>query len=238
MLAIDLLSLVEFYRLFHNAGLAPQKKPGLILSTSMLITCATVMSRLCGPRILLVNIPVAFGIFILELFRQAKHPVQNLAFTFLGVLSISIPICFFVGIAFLPVGSGIYHSGVIIGYFLVLWADDSGAYFIGRAFGSHPLFRRISPGKTWEGSLGGAVCALLIANLVSRFVTLPTGADWMIIALIIIFTGTFGDLIKSLMKRSLNLKDSGKILPGHGGMLDRFDTLLGSAPFVFCYLNL
>ncbi|HVU97087.1 MAG TPA: phosphatidate cytidylyltransferase [Puia sp.] len=238
MLVIDLLSLGEFYRLFHNAGLSPRKSSGLILSTSTLLTCFLVMSRICGPKILIINIPAAFGIFISELFRQGKNPFHNLAFTFLGILCITIPLCFFIGIAFFPAESGIYHSRIVVGYFFLLWASDSGAYFIGKAFGTHALFRRISPKKTWEGSLGGAVCALFVAYILSRYAAIPDATAWMIMALIIVVMGTFGDLIKSMMKRSLNLKDSGTILPGHGGMLDRFDTLLGSAPFVFCYLIL
>lgn len=238
MLVIDLLSLGEFYRIFRDAGLSPGRISGLTVSAIALLTCTLVMSRICGPKILLINIPAAFSIFISELFRKEKSPFHNLAFTFLGILCITIPLCLFIGIAFMPIGSGVYHSRIVLEYFFLLWASDSGAYFIGKASGTHPLFKRISPKKTWEGSLGGAVCALLVANIVSRYVTMPDATGWMIIALIIIIMGTFGDLIKSLMKRSLNLKDSGTILPGHGGMLDRFDTLLGSAPFVFCYLIL
>ncbi|HLI94044.1 MAG TPA: phosphatidate cytidylyltransferase [Puia sp.] len=238
ILVIDLLSLLEFYRLFRDAGLSPRKISGLISSISGLLTCVLVMSKICGPKILLINIPALFGIFLSELFRQEQNPFHNLAFTFLGNLCITIPLCFFIGLAFLPVGSGIYHSRIVVGYFFLLWASDSGAYFIGKAFGTHALFKRISPRKTWEGSLGGAVCALFVAYIVSRYVAIPDATAWMIMALIIVITGTFGDLIKSMMKRSLNLKDSGTILPGHGGMLDRFDTLLGSAPFVFCYLVL
>ncbi|MDP4246336.1 MAG: phosphatidate cytidylyltransferase [Bacteroidota bacterium] len=238
MLAIDLLSLLEFYRLFHDAGLSPQRTSGLTLSASTLLSCTLAISGLCGPKIMLINIPVAFGIFVFELFRRQKDPFLNLAFTFLGILCITLPLCFFIAIAFFPLASGNYNFRIPLGYFFILWASDSGAYFMGKAWGAHPLFKRISPKKTWEGSLGGAVCALFVAYLVSRYLVSSDATRWLIIALLIIVTGTFGDLIKSQMKRSLNLKDSGTILPGHGGMLDRFDSLLGSAPFVFCYLIL
>jgi phosphatidate cytidylyltransferase len=238
ILVIDLLGLLEFYRLFHVAGLSPLKKAGVILSVSMVLTCALTISRIIGPKILLINIPIVSGIFISELFRQEKNPFHNLAFTFLGILCITIPLCFFIAIGYLPVVSGIYHSQISLGYFLILWASDSGAYFIGKALGAHPLFKRISPKKTWEGSLGGAACALFVAYLISRYFAIQNATGWMSMAILIIVAGTFGDLIKSLMKRSLNLKDSGTILPGHGGMLDRFDTLLGSAPIVFCYFVL
>lgn len=238
MLSINWLALLEFYRLFHSAGLSPNKGGGIILSTSLLLTCAFTISRMIGSKILLINIPIAFAIFIFELYRQKTNPFHNLAFTFLGILYITAPLCFFITAAYLPVLSGIYHAPIPLGCFLILWAGDSGAYFAGKAFGVHPLFKRISPKKTWEGSIGGAFCALIVACLASRYFTARYAAGWIGLAITIIIAGTFGDLIKSLMKRSLNLKDSGTILPGHGGMLDRFDTLLGSAPFVFCYLVL
>jgi len=235
---LALLALLEFYRLFHTAGLSPNKRGGVILSIGLVVTCALTLSRMIGPKVFLVNIPITFGVFISELFRREINPFHNLAFTFLGILCITVPLCFFITIAYFPVPSGIYHPRIPLGYFLILWASDSGAYFTGKALGVHPLFKRISPKKTWEGSLGGAACALLVAYLISRYFAAQNAAGWMYTAMIIIVTGTFGDLIKSLMKRSLNLKDSGTILPGHGGMLDRFDTLLGSAPFVFCYFVL
>ncbi len=238
ILVIDLLSLLEFYRLFHSADLSPRKTAGVISSLSILVTCILTIGSISSWKILFINIPVIFGVFIFELYRKSEKPFHNLAFTFLGIICITIPLCFFIAIAFLPFTKVLYHSGIILGYFFILWVSDSGAYFIGKAFGTHPLFKRISPKKTWEGSLGGAVAAVLTAYIISLYFAIQNIAGWISMALIIIVMGTFGDLIKSLMKRSLNLKDSGNILPGHGGMLDRFDTLLGSAPFVFCYLIL
>jgi len=236
LLAINLLSLLEFYRLFGVENISPAKLPGAILSTAILITFAIVISRKSDWQILLVNIPLTFGIFIIELYRRANRPFHNLALTFLGILCVTIPLCFFIGIAFLPFSTGKYHYQVILGYFLILWTDDTLAYFSGKAFGKHPLFKRISPGKTWEGSVGGALSAIFIAYLLSGYFNIISTKGWISLALIIIVAGTLGDLIKSLMKRSLGAKDSGAILPGHGGMLDRFDSLLGSSPFVFSYL--
>ncbi len=238
ILTINILSLKEFYRLFFSSTLLPRKTGGIILSASMFITATLFISGLNDWSILLINVPVVFALFITELYLKADNPFHNLAFTFLGIICITIPLCFFICIAFLPVGQGIYHSQIALGYFFILWTNDSVAYFTGKYFGRHPLFKRISPGKSWEGSLGGIVAALLVAYLFSFLLTIIDSANWIMITLIIVVTGTFGDLIKSLMKRSLHIKDSGTILPGHGGMLDRFDTMLGSAPFVFCYLIL
>ncbi len=258
LLAIDILGLHEFYRIFTSEELSPGRGPGMLLSVSGLLTFALTLSGIIsgidGGKILLINIPLAFGIFLSELYGNAKNPIHNLAFTFMGILWITIPLCFFTAIAcypfngpsgfpvagpaFFPAGSHSYHNGLILGYFFITWASDTGAYFIGRTLGRHPLFLRISPKKTWEGCLGGGVFALLAGLADAWLFPFPGLLGWMGMAIIISITGVFGDLIKSLMKRSLNLKDSGTLLPGHGGILDRFDSLLGSAPFVYAWLIL
>ncbi|AEV98646.1 phosphatidate cytidylyltransferase [Niastella koreensis] len=233
-LIINILALMEFYRLFHVG----RKLSGALLSLCIVITLTIVINGLCDWKILLINIPVVFSIFVIELYLKAEVPFYHLAFLFLGILCVTIPLCFFICIACWPISSRVYNHEIILGYFFLLWAGDSGAYFIGKLFGRHHLFERISPKKTWEGSLGGMVCAITVAYVNSHLFTKIDITGWVVIAFIIIVIGTYGDLIKSLMKRTLNLKDSGTILPGHGGMLDRFDSLLGSAPFIFSYLVL
>jgi phosphatidate cytidylyltransferase len=236
VLLINLLSLQEFYRLFYSSAVLPRKIPGMVLSVCMLVTATLFITGKTHHEVLLLNLPAAFGIFITELFLKAENPFQNLAFTFLGIICITIPLCFFIAVAFLPAGP--YHYQNVLGYFFLLWASDTGAYFTGKYFGRHLLFERISPKKTWEGSLGGATAALLLASVIALYFKTTSPFSWIMMAIIIVVTGSFGDLVKSLMKRSLHIKDSGTILPGHGGMLDRFDSLLGSAPFVFSYLIL
>ena len=238
MLSINLLGILEFYRLFNSYTLSPRNITGAILSISILVTVNLVISNVSNWQVLLINIPIAFSPFLIELYLKAKYPFHNLAIIYLGIICVTVPLCFFAAIAFLPPGSGDYHSWLVLGYFFILWASDTGAYFIGKYFGKRKLFERISPKKTWAGSLGGAAFASAVAYINSYFFQAINVTGWMIITLIIVVGGTFGDLIKSLMKRSLGLKDSGTILPGHGGILDRFDTLLGSSPFVFCYLIL
>jgi phosphatidate cytidylyltransferase len=134
--------------------------------------------------------------------------------------------------------SGPYHYGVVLGFLVILWLNDTGAYFVGSLIGKHKLFERISPGKTWEGSAGGAFFAVLTAWGISFIFKQLDGMQWMILAILIVISGTLGDLVESMLKRSLGIKDSGTILPGHGGLLDRFDAVLLSAPFVFVYLVL
>ncbi|MCB0380058.1 MAG: CDP-archaeol synthase, partial [Flavobacteriales bacterium] len=127
---------------------------------------------------------------------------------------------------------------IIWGYFFILWSNDTGAYLSGRFFGKHKLFERISPKKTWEGSIGGAVLSVVVAYVCSMYFEQLSVTDWIVVALITVVFGSLGDLVESMLKRSLNIKDSGNILPGHGGILDRFDGLFISIPFVYAYLIL
>ncbi len=238
LLLLNTLGLLEFYRLFQTAGISPHKVSGLVLAGFILITTALVLLQYLSELYLLLPFPAAFLIFVFELYSRSATPFQNLAITFLGILCITVPLCFFQSSAILPWPNNTYQPAFILGYFCLLWASDSGAYITGNWLGKHKLFLRVSPGKTWEGSAGGAACALLVAYLNAQFLDVLSIRHWIFMAILIVVTGTYGDLIKSMMKRSLGVKDSGTILPGHGGIIDRFDSLLGSSPFVFLYLML
>lgn len=236
LLLLNIFGLQEFYHLFTSPAITCRKTFGVLVSSVFLVICHLVMFGVLNNWMVLFIIPVVFLLFVVELFLKSAHPFTNIAFTFLGIISLTFPLLFFDAIAFVPFGTQTYHYQILLGYFFILWAGDSGAFFIGKAVGTHKLFERISPGKTWEGSIGGALCALAVAFLNAQVFQEYGVMQWQVIAFLIILAGTFGDLIKSMMKRSLHVKDSGTILPGHGGILDRFDTLLGSAPFVFLYL--
>ena len=127
---------------------------------------------------------------------------------------------------------------ILAGYFAFTWMNDTAAYLYGKQFGKHKFFERISPKKTWEGTIAGAVVTLVLAFGLHLLIPGLPLTDWIALACMVVFFGTHGDLVESLLKRSLNIKDSGTILPGHGGILDRFDTMLISAPFVFLYFFL
>jgi phosphatidate cytidylyltransferase len=131
-----------------------------------------------------------------------------------------------------------YSYKVLLGVFILIWTFDTMAYFFGTAMGRHPLFKRISPKKTWEGLFGGTLSTGILVYFVSVFFNELTLMQWICIGLIVIIIGTYGDLTQSLLKRSVSMKDSGKIMPGHGGILDRFDSFLLAYPIVFTYLQL
>ena len=139
--------------------------------------------------------------------------------------------------AFLPYET--YNYELVLGCFIFLWVSDSGAYLVGRRFGKTKLFERISPGKTIEGSIGGIILAILVSYfVVGRYFHSLAQTEWVVVGAIVSISGIYGDLIESLLKRSVDRKDSGSLLPGHGGVLDRFDSLILSAPLVYAYIRL
>jgi len=238
---ITILGVWEFYTLSEKGGSNPQKIVGTIIGALLFAGNALVCmhtengTNFLDPRFLVIIIPVIFLIFIIELYSKAADPFRNIAFTLMGIFYVALP---FSLLNYIATATANYNYQLLFGFFFILWCNDSGAYLVGSAIGKHKLFLRVSPGKTWEGSIGGAIASYGVAYLISGWYTSISRIDWMVIATILIVIGTLGDLVKSIFKRSLNVKDSGTILPGHGGILDRFDSLIMSAPFVFTYLYL
>lgn len=187
-------------------------------------------------------------LFVAELYAKQEDPVNDWAYTMLSQMYIALPLSMINVLAFTasPDGSSITYNAILpLSVFVFLWVNDSGAYCTGSLIGKHKLFPRVSPGKSWEGSIGGAVFVMLAAWAVDYFVdskegylagSLLTDFQWIGLGLVVVVFGTWGDLVESLFKRTLGIKDSGHILPGHGGMLDRFDSSLLAFPAVVVYL--
>src|SRR5690606_24914284 len=183
---------------------------------------------------------VLFLPFVIELYRKSKTPFVNISYTIFGVFYITLPFAMLYHIGFYNNHqfSSEFSYALIWGFFFILWSNDTGAYLSGKYLGKHKLFERISPKKTWEGSIGGAILSIVVAYVCSMYFDEITSKDWIIVAIITVIFGSLGDLVESMLKRSLNIKDSGNILPGHGGILDRFDGLFLSIPFIYAYLTL
>ncbi|MBL4654464.1 MAG: phosphatidate cytidylyltransferase, partial [Bacteroidia bacterium] len=231
---ITCISLWEFYKITEQHQIFPQKFYGILLGLMIFLSCNQYFSNGHGPMILISIVPLLFLIFVFELYRKSDNPFSNISFTIVGLLLIAVP---FAALNYLAFGKdGQYHPELLIGYFLLVWTNDTAAYFIGSKFGEHRLFERISPKKSWEGFWSGFAFNLLIAYVISQYIDMLSLYQWLIMAIIVTVAGTYGDLVESSFKRSINYKDSGNILPGHGGILDRFDSLLLSAPFVAVYL--
>ncbi|MBA4054058.1 MAG: hypothetical protein C0490_05035 [Marivirga sp.] len=174
-------------------------------------------------------------IFMTVIFVKSENPFSELAFIFLGHIYITLPLILLYFTAFV-LDKDVFNKNVILGYFLLLWANDSGAYICGSLFGKYKLAPIVSPNKTWEGSAGGALLVIVLVYINCYLFKDLSLLNWTVLGITVIVIGTLGDLVKSVMKRSRGKKDTGNILPGHGGILDRFDSLIGSVPFVYSYL--
>ncbi|HNR18837.1 MAG TPA: phosphatidate cytidylyltransferase [Bacteroidia bacterium] len=233
---INVLSIWEFYKLVMTDGSEPRRYAGTVLSCLLFVLTALIAKNVVSPFYLIILIPLTFYIFIQELYLKSKKPFENLADTFIGIIYLTVPLSLFNFIAFPVSDGGDYRYETILGYFFLLWASDTGAYLFGKRFGKRKLFERHSPKKSWEGSAGGTIVTILVAYFLSQYFVNIDLIDWMVMGVLIVVTGTLGDLVESMLKRSLDVKDSGKMLPGHGGILDRFDGLFLSVPFVVTYL--
>ncbi len=182
------------------------------------------------PGLLSLTLAAVFLLLLLELFLASPQPFANMGVYVTGLVYVGIPLTLFVGIAH---WGDTYAPMRVLGLLLLNWANDTFAYLIGSQIGKTPFFSRISPKKTWEGTLGGMVCTFGAAWLLSRYIPEFTFGQWMALAACVAVFGTLGDLVESMLKRSVGVKDSGAILPGHGGFLDRFDSFLFIQPFVW-----
>ena len=184
-------------------------------------------------------------LLVSELYAKNRNAVTNMAYTMLGQMYIALPLALINVLAFKRDEYGNfsgYDMLLPLSVFILLWANDSGAYCFGSMFGKHKLFPRISPGKTWEGSVGGGIFAVVIAGVIGILANSGSEAhvlnvaQWLGLGAVVVVFGTWGDLVESLFKRTIGVKDSGKILPGHGGMMDRFDSSLLAIPAAVLYL--
>lgn len=206
---------------------------GIFLSIAMYGFCTGVT----GAVVFIPYLITILYLFISELYLKQEDPIHDWAYSMLSQLYIALP---FATINILAYYKGEFYYLLPLSVFIFLWCNDTGAYLSGSLFGKHKLFPRISPAKSWEGSIGGGILVALIAALI--WYIEPDNrsgmniTEWMGLGLVVVFFGTWGDLVESLFKRTIGIKDSGNILPGHGGMLDRFDSSLMAIPAAVVYL--
>ena len=230
-------SQMEFYKLSGLDGMLPLKTFGTILGVLIFGLTFMIEKERLSHEYLFLLFPLLSLTFFIKLYRKTdKKPFTGVAFTYLGIFYVAVPFSL-LNLAVFSVDA-VYHYEILVGCLLILWASDTGAYFAGTRFGKTKLFERVSPKKSWEGFLGGAFAAILVAFVLSQYFVVLEDWKWLVIAGIIIIAGTYGDLIESLFKRSIEIKDSGSMLPGHGGFMDRFDGLLLSAPFITAFLKI
>ncbi|CAN5482516.1 phosphatidate cytidylyltransferase [soil metagenome] len=236
--------LYEFYTLIRQNTASPNVIAGilngmLIYAAFALLTYSVEFPQpaLYGShtayKMLLLLTLTSGAIFVQELFKRAESPFTNIAYTYLGIIFTIVPFTFFHALAYIK---GEFSFHIPLAFMILLWANDTGAYLVGSKLGRTKLFERHSPKKTWEGFIGGIIISAGAALIVSHYYHELLWSHWVTMAVLISCFGTVGDLVESMFKRSINVKDSGSILPGHGGLLDRFDGLLLAAPIVYTYL--
>ncbi|MDB5255742.1 MAG: phosphatidate cytidylyltransferase [Chitinophagaceae bacterium] len=229
------ISLTEFFHLLHLSKMHLNRMFAVVTGVLLFLLNYLVQNNTLPSNYYYLVIAFVFLLFLIELFQTNHNPFYRIANTFLGILYIALPLSLFSSTAFIH---GSYDAGIVMGILLLLWANDIGGYIGGVSFGKHKLFERVSPKKTWEGSTGGALFSIGIAWVCAYFFPSILLKDWIILSLIIVVFGSIGDLVESLFKRSLAVKDSGNLIPGHGGFLDRFDGLFIASPFLIVYLKL
>ncbi len=205
---------------------------------AVLMTAAIVLPLKYGLTLLFFIVPYYFVCMAIELFRKQQDPVKTWAFFLLGQLYIAVPF------ALLNLLIALSDKLIVLAIFVLIWVNDTFAYLTGmgtsKTIGNHKMFPRISPKKSWEGLAGGAVMAVVASVIFSRLTDIAgfSTAVWIGLAIVIVVFGTIGDLCESIFKRTLGVKDSGTILPGHGGMLDRFDSVLFATIGTIMYLGI
>ncbi len=210
----------------------------LIFSGVMIFSVITLSSSGLVPfKYSVLGLAMILPCLLIILFSKNGKPLNNLSNFILGMLYVSVPFALLTRFYFLN-DLGIEDFQVVLGFFIILWCNDVFAYLIGSAFGRTKLYEKISPKKTWEGTIGGVILSVAAAYVLSIYFWGLSLQNWLVLGAIISIFGSIGDLFESSMKRKAGIKDSGKIMPGHGGILDRFDGMIFAAPAVYVYLNL
>jgi len=233
------LALWEFYKLLEDNLSSRINKPMATLGgVYLFVTGFLYFEGILSMKYMSLWFIVMLYVLISELFVKGENAIRDISNTFLGQIYIALPLMFLSLLGFISNSDGTasYTPILLMSFFSLIWIYDTGAYLFGVTFGKHRLFERISPKKSWEGAIGGAVTAIMASLLINYlFPGYLTAIQWVGFATIIVIFGTWGDLVESMIKRSLNVKDSGNLIPGHGGILDRIDSSLLAGPAVVIY---
>jgi len=232
---ICLFSLAEFYNLVRKAGFSPIRYYGILVGMAIYSIPFLIEHHNLDFKYHLLIYPLIFIIFITRLYQpDNENAFADVAFTVLGLVHIVLPF----GLLHMAVfKDDRYDYRLILSILFLIWIYDIAAYFAGKYLGRNKLFKRISPNKTWEGVIGGSLAAVGMLWILAQSFDVIRFQAWFGVVLIVVVIGTYGDLTISLYKRSLSIKDSSNAIPGHGGFLDRFDSLFLSAPFIALYLK-
>ena len=237
---ISALSVREFGHLMNQSGQVEiNRNVASLAGAYLFLALMAFCTQVTDARVFLPYLLLLLYLMITELYLKKKNPLGNWSFTMLSQLYVALPFALLNVLAFHndPTASSVSYNPMLpLSVFIFIWLSDTGAYCVGSLIGKHRLFERISPKKSWEGSVGGGVFAMAASLVFAHYFPFLNEWEWIGLALTVVVFGTWGDLTESLMKRQLGIKDSGNILPGHGGMLDRFDSALMAIPAAVVYL--
>jgi len=226
------LGLMEYYRLFKGQKeIQVSSEIGIFIGLFIFTLLVGISLKILPVISITFIVPLLFTLILVELWKKHEHPISNIALMVFGILYVVIPFYLTIDLNL----RNTFYLPTVVGMFFLIWTNDTFAYVCGRLFGKHKLFERISPNKTCEGTICGIVFTLALGFSIGKYINEGNTFFWVISAVIIAPGSIFGDLLESLFKRSLNIKDTGTILPGHGGILDRFDAALFSIPFFYCW---
>lgn len=230
------ISLIEYFKMLGNKKRKSINQLYILFGIISYVTLALVQQSKISASF--IYLPILFYVMvnIIELYLKDNHPFENIAIVLTSFIYVVLPFSLYTQLGYLE--STVYNFEIPMGLLFLIWANDSGAYLFGITLGKNRLFERISPKKSWEGFFGGLIVAMLTAYILSSYFTSIERMHWLVISIIVVIVGTYGDLVESMLKRSKDIKDSGSFMPGHGGALDRFDALLLAAPMVYLYLHL
>lgn len=231
-------ALAETYKITAKPSEKAQTGFGLIAGSIIFLSSYLVSRDLADIEIYLLLVPIFMTFFIIEIFKKQRADFRSVEHTIFGIIYVTVPFSMF---NFLG-ASDIWHQDsknfFLLGFFAILWANDTGAYLIGSLIGKHAFAENISPKKTVEGTLGGILTSVLVALGMSFLSTSVSVWSWVALGIIIAVSGTYGDLAASMFKRRAGIKDSGRLMPGHGGALDRFDSFIFAVPAAFTYIQI
>ena len=237
---ISALTIREFGHLINQVeGVSINKNITMLAGVYLYMAVMAFCTNLSGSKIFLPYLLLIMYLMISELYLKKENPVMNWAYSMLSQLYIALPFAMLNILSFhtSPMDTSVSYNPILpLSVFVFIWLSDTGAYCVGSLIGRHRLFERISPKKSWEGSIGGGVVAIGVSFILAHYFPFMSMIEWAGLALVVVIFGTWGDLTESLLKRQLHVKDSGTILPGHGGMLDRFDSALMAIPAAVVYL--
>jgi phosphatidate cytidylyltransferase len=232
---IGLVALSEFYNVAKNKYQISNSILAYLTAIALYTTVALYSFNIDFKLPLLISVVLVIANFIAALYQKNEEPFTSIAFLICGLIYIILPIS---TTNLIIQYNSEFQPLLLLSVFILAWCNDTFAYLTGVKFGKHRLFERHSPKKSWEGFVGGFLFTIIAGIVISKFSNIFAMQHWIVISIIVSIIGTLGDLVESMFKRQMGVKDSGKILPGHGGILDRFDILFIVLPIVWVYLEL